>query len=372
MDQSAFHINNILSLLSVGILQLEQTTQQSKTTPLLPLNPTLRQGWEQLCYQCFYVGELPPRTLTELIHWLNMPTNQWPVLGKSLVEPEFNLPLIEDGEPSTLCVRLGSPYMKVYNLQQELEDDVFRQIHELCYKLGDPALYTTVRTFINRNVVLEDAYASITANADWPDEIRGLLSQCYQRIPVQCVRKDVRGQYIVLCPHCGWPLEWNRRHEAGCYTGGPCTEMYGDLSESQIWKAYNPGMARTTEGIQRYVAAPEKSLLELVDALSSLWGIRLSLYPQLDAYDLLIEFINGQRWAVDLKDHKQAARLAIAINLKPFKYDPSWDRAFYVFPNYRANEVYLNEFANAWMPEKGVQFMKLRKFIAWAKQEAGA
>jgi hypothetical protein len=200
MNKKALHSSDILTLFSIGILQLETMPNQNKIIPLLPLNATVRRGWEQLSYLYFYEGEIPPRTLPELIQLLNTPTNQWPVIGIVLSEQDFSLPLIQKGMPSSLCIRLASPFMNVYNLQQELEDHVFRQIHERCYELGNPDLYTSVRVFINRNVILEDVYESIAANPTWPDSIRGLLSQCYQRIPVKCVRKRCTGRICSVMP----------------------------------------------------------------------------------------------------------------------------------------------------------------------------
>src|SRR5258708_40357802 len=126
-------------------------------------------------------------------------------------------------------------------------------------------------------------------------------------------------------------------------------------------------MARTKEGIQRYVVAPEVTLIALYDKLTKEWGLNCALFPELDTYDLLIKFPNGKAWAVDVKDHRSAVRLA--VNLLPFRWFPVWDRAFYVFPDYHADTAYLNEFRNYWPSEKDVSYCGASTFVDWVREE---
>lgn len=359
-----------LNFFAVGLYRLDKLSQKDNVVALLPLNLEFRQGWELLCYICFQAGELPPRTLSELVQWLRTPVSHWEVSTR-LLAAKFNAPLIEaSGILSALCIELASPLVEAINLRQEMEDALFRQIYQFCWDTGDVDGYSNVREFINRSKVLEDVYSGITVNLNWHDEVRALLTRCYETIPKRCIRQDSEGKYIARCPHCGWVLEW-KRDEATCYEGGSCAELKGDLGEHRVRQPYISGMVRTTSGIQRYVAAPETALLSLVDTVSAWWGVHCTLYPNLDAYDLLIEFPNGKRWAVDLKDYKRAVSLAFALRDKPFKFEPRWDKAFYVFPDYRANQAYLVEFGNYWQREKDVHYVGLQKLIALAKKEAG-
>lgn len=356
----------LLQLMSVGLLQVQKSA--SKGAPLIPLNATLKQAWEQLCFLCFQAGELPPRSLPELIDWLNRPVCTWAVIGDVLSAPEYQSPLLQNGDPSSLCIQLGSPAMDAYNPRLELEDEHFKRIYQLCKQRGDAGQYSKAREFICRNAILEDYYTVFSANEyGWDDDILHLIKACYEDIPSQFRIKDKSEEYVFLCPVCGWTLR-RRRGEVFCHEDGSCAATHGDLTEGACKLAYRPGMSRTLEGIQRYVVAPERELIKLADTLTETWGVSATLYPGIDAYDLLIEFINGQRWAVDMKDHRNAAGLAMA--LRSFPYSPPWDRAFYVFPDERADsDGYLNQFANFWQPQKDVAFMGVRTFLKCVRQE---
>jgi len=199
--------------------------------------------------------------------------------------------------------------------------------------------------------------------------IRARLQLCYEKIPQACIRLENRKKYVVCCPRCGWILNW-KGDEASCYSNGACETFYGNLGEQGKQIAYALGMARTTEGIQRYVVRPEIDLIYIFDTLKQ-EGARCWLFPDFDTFDLLITFPNGKSWAVDLKDYGKAAVLANKLNESPFRWGPAWDKAFYVFPDYRADHDYLNIFHTGWKRQKDVTFTTTRRFIALAKKELG-
>ena len=87
------------------------------------------------------------------------------------------------------------------------------------------------------------------------------------------------------------------------------------------------------------------------------------------ASDLLIEFAHGRRWAIDLKDHESASKLARYVNEKPFIWNRQWDRAFYVFPDYRVTPGYLNTFNTLWSAQRNVAVMSVSKFLKLARKE---
>jgi hypothetical protein len=355
-----------LNMLAIGVLQQEKAVHEGNAVTVTLLNEHLQRGWEQLCFLCFGAGQTPPLTLPELVRWLHMPVAEWAVMGEMLAQQGYSLPLLENGQASELCIQLAEPFVNTYNPRLELEDTFFRALHETCGRIGDPEQYTNARTFINRNSMLRDPYESIAAHLAWHDDVRQPLMACFEPIPRECLRTRGGKSYILLCPHCGWTLRW-RGDEAICHTDGICAALYGDLSQSERWVPYVRDMARTKEGVQRFVVAPEVTLFQLYDTLTKEWGLHCTLFPQFDAYDLLIAFPSGLRWAVDVKDHRRAA--ALAINLTPFRPYPEWERAFYVFPDYRADANYLQEFRNHWRQEKDIEFVGLHAFVATVRKE---
>jgi hypothetical protein len=57
----------------------------------------------------------------------------------------------------------------------------------------------------------------------------------------------------------------------------------------------------------------------------------VELWPNVDAYDLRLTFPDRQVWAVDVKDWASPYRLAEQVS--PFRTNPPWDHAFFVFPD---------------------------------------
>ncbi len=358
--------DHLLKMIAIGLLKQEDATQSGQSQPVTLLNQHLRQGWEEYCYICFHQGELPPCTLPEFIRMLHKPVTEWFVAGNIYDTLGYNESLLSGGYTTSFCAHLGEPFLHSYNPRLELEDENFRRLHNACVEQGLTEEYTKSRAFIIRHPVLTDPIESISANPDWQVDVGKHLAACYEHIPPACIKIHNGKRYLVLCPHCGWALQW-RGEEADCHADGICVAVSGDLSQSEQWIPYKSSMARTKEGVQRYVVAPEVALIALHDRLVKEWGLNCSLFPALDAYDLLIKFPNGKAWAVDVKDHRSAVRLA--VNLTTFRYSPAWDRAFYVFPDYHADAAYLNEFGNYWSPEKDVFYCGVSSFIEQVREE---
>lgn len=366
MPQDLPGAKDILSNRAIGLFQQAGTSSEFGASPVTLLNEYLRRGWEQLCYICFYAGEMPPLTIPELVKWLHCPASSWPAIGPEISRQGQDYPLLAEGTATEFCARLAEPFINSYNPRLELEDAYFRALYEACLSIGLQARYTEARTFLHHNPVLSDPYESIAANLIWNDEVRRRLMACYELVPHQCIRLRAGRAYIMRCPHCDWPLQW-RGEEAFCHQGGVCADLFGDLADVGHWQEYRDSMARTKEGVQRFAIAPEVALFELTERLDREWGLSCALFPEFDAYDLHITFPGGQHWAVDMKDYRYATVLASKLTV--FACYPEWDRAFYVFPDYRADQSYLNAFRNSWTPQKDVDFMSMSAFVKAVRWE---
>jgi hypothetical protein len=352
----------ILAFLSVGLLQQSEQIDEGKALPVPLLNEHLQRGWEQYSYQCFCAGKIPPMTLAELVALLHRPVEEWIVLDKGYVTVDG--PLLENGYPSDTCEAYGADLVGSQVLDLELEDRYFRSLFDACKQHGNATHYARAREFLVRQHVLDDPLASLVADGNWPVVVRTSLKNCYEKVPRACVRHG----RVMLCPHCGWTLEW-QKDTARCHPGGVCADLCGDFGQTDDTIPYHPMLMRTRAGIQRYVVALELALINLYDKLRVEWGARCELYPEFDMFDLLITFSNGQRWAVDFKDYRRARKLAIALNERPFAFT-GWDRAFYAFPDHRARPEYLNEFSNYWIRQKDVSFVGAKTLLAMEKERS--
>jgi hypothetical protein len=346
MMQEQEKYREILTFFAVGLVRQCVAIYQGQPKAVTELDSHLRAGWEKLSFQSYADGLTPPLTLSDLVAWLHKPLAEW---GIALPEGWADKTLLQDAVPTDFCDKLGTELANVNDLRLEMQDASFRELHKYCRDLGDTALYSAMREFLIQNPILDDLVPAIQQDRRWPSEVRNLLRRCFESIPAACIKKHDGQEWIAVCPHCGWTLAW-----AGdtpfCHRGGVCESVYGEGFEGLAWRSYDSAMCRTTEGIQRYVVAPEVPLLTLRDDLTKLHGVRCELFPHFDAYDMLISLPNGKKWAVDMKDHRDSARLG--RTLKPFSTVPAWDKAFVVFPQHRKDRDYLNRFKNHWKRAK--------------------
>ena len=357
MTPSPERTQQMLTLLVVGLYQ-----QQQQAHSLSSLNPYIKQAWEYICLAALLTRTPLPETIADFVYLLHQPVEDWPLIGTHIA---WNGPILAEGELTPHYYARAEQFASTYNPHLELEDAHFRHIYELCRHQADEVSYQAIRTFLVRNPIYSDLNALETP--EWDEVLTKLLLHCYERIPLACVRGDQAHRCVVRCPHCGWPLVWDHRGKAYCHENGTCAELFHPLADyeqdEQYRVPYHHDLVRTKEGIQRFVVAPEVALMALVDALQNEWNVQQTLYPGMDSYDLLVILPDGQRWAVDMKDWKNAISLALGTANAPFSYVPPWDRAFYVFPDYRATAGYLNEFRSYWTHQNGVHFMSMRQFL---------
>lgn len=368
MNISKETTKSVLTQLALGIFQQESGENQ---TPVSVLNPLIRQAWEYLCAVAYHHHAEIPDNFIDFVNLLHTPVKEWTIIGEHCQDLGLsNSVLDEDG--LTLEFRaLAETIANSYTPHLELEDSLFREIFDLCTKLEDARSYTAIRQFFIENPIHDDIY-DLDESLGWEESLSTHVTQCYEVIPSMSIRGGDT-QHIVKCPHCGWVLNW-RGDDAYCHDGGACNKLYHPLAtyenDPQYRVAYHPDLSRTCEGIQRYVVAPEIALLELYNQLQQEPFVQCELYPNFDSYDLLVILPSGDRWAVDVKDWSSAVSLALGLADKPFRYFPEWDKAFYVFPNYRANQTYMNEFKNYWTPQKDVRFTSQRKFVKLVREVA--
>jgi hypothetical protein len=122
---------------------------------------------------------------------------------------------------------------------------------------------------------------------------------------------------------------------------------------------------------RRSVAVPGIAELRLHQKLAEIAGnLELELWPAFDNYDILIRFPDGEVWSIDVKDQAYPYLLAIKAVAPPD--DPHWDRAFFVFPDYRRRERsdYMRAFKNHTKVLSGrVEAAFEAEFVAQVKQK---
>jgi hypothetical protein len=350
--------NDLLIRFANAIARYELASEEGQQYSMLELDPEFRHAWEQLSFACWSAGHPPPHTLPDLTIWLHRPVAEWAqACDVENTGADWQYALMEFGILSEWGVERAAALMGERQIRLALQDMRFRELHILLRNQGDARGYTALRSFLVRHPIIADMNEQITLNPMWGPQIRSRLAALYEAIPNVCIRLREGSEYIPVCPHCGWTLV-QRGGELRCHEGGGCTIATNSFA-TPLWIPYSPEMARTIEGIQRFVVAPEVDLITLSDRLIEINGVLCTLFPDFDAYDLRIESM-GQVWAVDLKDHSNPRRLA--RDLKHFAHQPEWSDAFFVIPDYRASPSYMQSLRTLWHGEPNVHVMSVRQF----------
>jgi hypothetical protein len=250
------------------------------------------------------------------------------------------------------------------DLQSEIDQET---VFTLLHKQGDQAVYEAGRADLIRRPA---------GPVDDLSELRLplLVADFYQKISYDSAYRD---RWWFACPVCRWPMRIAVRRNAGTSVGAarcwhaPHAEMgasylfrlpadasapellpepapprpggreavlYPDLGEVPQAQP-TEGHKALTRGIWRYTTVPGLPELALHDRLTER-GLKVSLWPGLDAYDLLVEAgpKRGRKvpFKVDVKDYTSATTLASLVHAQ------EGDRGgaeWLVVPDYRAGQV---------------------------------
>ena len=128
-------------------------------------------------------------------------------------------------------------------------------------------------------------------------------------------------------------------------------------------KAEALGIKVVTPGIYRYGTIPGLWEIHLAEELSKL-GVRVILWPQIDEFDLLVEFSRKLRWTIDVKDWSYLDM----ERLHKVQYRPDTQETLIVFPDSRERELRIKVRRGKLEPSlNGVRLKLISEIIAEAK-----
>ena len=143
-------------------------------------------------------------------------------------------------------------------------------------------------------------------------------------------------EFYHFCPRCGYI---QRKRANGTYN---CRNKFCDIlcvkqnlpplpaiSKDEVFENYKI----VTPGIHQYVTIPGIWEIYLAEELSKL-GIRVTLWPEIDEYDLLVELDKNNRWAIDVKDW-----VSIHPYIKEVNHRFDATNTLVVFPNEREDTL---------------------------------
>lgn len=132
------------------------------------------------------------------------------------------------------------------------------------------------------------------------------------------------------CPHCGWTMI-RGKYGYSCHSTH-CTDTIPELTDEIKLDASAGDLYRLKRGVMRYFAAPGKLELEIA-AFCEKKKIHWILWPQMDRYDVEIQFSDGEIWEIDAKAYRNPIALRTKIQNDNGFPEGKYARGYFVIPN---------------------------------------
>jgi len=162
------------------------------------------------------------------------------------------------------------------------------------------------------------------------------------------------------CPCCGWIMTCGK-YGYSCHSPH-CTDITPNLTDEMKLDVSAGGLYRLKKGIMRYFAAPGKLELDIV-AYCEKKKICWTLWPQMDRYDVEIQFSDGEIWEIDTKAYRNPIALRTKIQNDNGFPEGEYARGYFVIPSeYAVNRQNYTAIINRVLKgQKNVKCVTLKK-----------
>lgn len=312
----------LIRTLATALLKLEAEKDLDAFT--LPYPAEAQRALDRTALACLLKGATPPASLTELILWCrDWPLADWPIdLPPDAVGHEDRLLDPVSGRPTELChewaERTGDPAAGFRDRQ------IIHTALRLCREHGEEDAYTAFRRLLVHQPVLTGAESFQVLNDMILEPVHELIQRVYLEVPDSYLRD---GEYV-CCARCLTLLTPMRGDEWWCERDR-CRRQGPPPVGRRLRREDAGEVVQLERPLRQFVTGPGRAEADLEAALSDL-GLSVRMWPGYDAYDLLIIFPDGHRWAVDVKDW--AHPVLLGRSARPVPPEPLYDEAFWVVP----------------------------------------
>jgi hypothetical protein len=329
----------ILHLVASGIVEFDHRLRQQPWL-LIPYPDALQKGLDRLTIRCLKQEIEPPASLPSLLTWCReRPLPEWGLeLGDEIASPGDHL--LNGSQPTAFCQEWAVDSRDVES--EVIERRLLHGVIAACRQAGDQDGYVAFRRLLIEKPVLTTLQLHVECAQPELSRLADEVRKVYAAAPLEYAEDGA----VVCCGTCNNLL---LRSPGGLlYCGDDrCARQETvvgrriPLTEDPLWLELP---------FRTFVTAPGRAELRLARRLERL-GVRVELWPQFDAYDLLVRLPDGDAWAVDVKDWASPVALARHLDgaTELFPPRPEWQRAFLVFPQdrLRRRPDYVRAFANA-------------------------
>ncbi|WP_316529469.1 hypothetical protein [Kitasatospora brasiliensis] len=317
----------LLRTLARAMCELERQGDLDHFT--LPYPAAAQHALDRTAAVCLLRGERPPASLAELVERCrSIPLEDWPLrLPPDTVGPGDHLLDEWSGRPNELCHewvdRGPDPALRHRDRQ------VIRTALVLCRQYGEEQTYSAFRSLLVRQPVLTAAGMFEVLGNMVLEPVHELIRMVYLPAPDAYVRDGAYracGRCLTLLVPLGLDEWWCERDR--------CRGLGAPPPGQELEVAEVGTMLQLERSLRQFVTGPGRAEVELDQDLRAL-GLDVVLWPGYDAYDLLINFPDGHRWAVDVKD--RANPYLLGGEAEPVPQEPPYDEAYWVVPRHRVD-----------------------------------
>ncbi|MCT7969864.1 hypothetical protein NG799_26465 [Laspinema sp. D1] len=347
-------IPETLRYLATGLAEWEKRDQKERAH----IPEALRIGMSRMYLTSLLQGDkTAPSNIPEFFDWAKNSVVEWkPAAEIKHLSPDITL--IEDGLVSEFAEQWQVTGNDVKN---QVQEKILQDVLEHCRGHQLEEAYRAFRKLIIEHPVLP--YPEYRRSLSLPQlkPLREFLLKTYIDLVDLAEEKNYH-----FCPRCKYLM---RRGQDETYTcrNLTCERESAKLHlppqppipkhEAETWKA-------VTLGVHQYGTIPGISEIKLAETLTKM-GIRVTLWPEIDEFDLLVEFSKKVRWAIDVKDWSYLDE----ERLQKVQYRPNATETFIVFPDEREPALRIKVVRQQIEPNLGgIRLRLMSEIIAKAKQ----
>ncbi|MGK7898378.1 MAG: Fis family transcriptional regulator [Xenococcus sp. (in: cyanobacteria)] len=342
-----------LRYVTTGLIEWEK--QQPDKRDNIP--EALRIGMSQMYLQSLLADdESVAQNIPEFLEQANQPLVNWqPASDIQNLSPEITL--IEDGFTSEFTRQWQ---VEGSGVTKQVQEQVLKDVLDYCrgHQLAEE--YRAFRYLVIVTPVLEySEYRRILYSSEFRP-LQDFLIKSYIDLD-----KFEEHDVYHFCPRCGYV---QRKLANGTYH---CRHQFCDRLSVKLNLPPKPTIPRdkadrykiVTPGIHQFGTVPGISELYLAAEFRKL-GLKVTLWAEIDEYDLLVEFDKKRRWAIDVKDW--AHLYEDGLNKVNYRFDAT--ETFVVFPDEREETLRLKVVREQKEKElKGVKLRLISEILAEAK-----
>jgi REase associating with pPIWI_RE/pPIWI_RE three-gene island domain Y len=345
-------VTETLQYLATGLIEWEKRKPEERSS----IPESLRVGMSRMYLTSLLSGdEEAPANLPEFFEWAKNPVVEWkPATSIKNLSPE--VPFVEDGMVSELALQwqvTGS------DVEMQVQEKVLEDVLRFCRENQLDDSYRVFRKLIIENPVLPYAEFRRLLSSSQLRPLRDFLLQVYVDL-VEFASEDV----YYFCPRCKYVMR-RRPDESYSCRNMTCEQLSAKLPTSplkSVSKDEAEGFKVVTPGVHRYGTLPGLWEVKLAEDLMKM-GFRVTLWPHIDEFDLLVEFGKKVRWAIDVKDWSYLDE----ERLRAVDYRLDASQTFVVFPDERESVLRVGVERVRLEPElNGVRLMLFGEVISEA------